>query len=257
MKIMVKIFSKICTIADKIKNTFTGILEFSTAQRLIGGTNFMTLKCLAILFLSMPFYFYMMRMKKKARNACRQKNLGGWVEFIHGFAIYVIVRQIKPQIIVETGVGPGSTSAFILKALKDNDRGMLYSIDLPGNDAVVYPMLGKSFNVHIPNGFEVGWLIPPAFKNRWKLILGDSKEELPKLLKELGTIDIFLHDSLHTDEHILMEFKIVMSYIRQGGILLCDDVNSFWSTTFITFCKEYNIPYFVFNDRLGIGKVIS
>ena len=45
--------------------------------------------------------------------------------------IYVIVRLLRPNCIVETGVAAGVSSTFILEALNRNDRGELYSIDLP------------------------------------------------------------------------------------------------------------------------------
>lgn len=45
--------------------------------------------------------------------------------------LYLTVRLIKPETIVETGVSSGSSSAYILRALYDNQKGKLYSIDLP------------------------------------------------------------------------------------------------------------------------------
>ena len=44
--------------------------------------------------------------------------------------IYLLVRSLKPETVVETGVCYGASSAYILQALKDNGRGVLYSIDL-------------------------------------------------------------------------------------------------------------------------------
>jgi len=45
--------------------------------------------------------------------------------------LYVIVRLLKPEKVVETGVAAGVSSAFILEAMDDNGIGTLYSIDLP------------------------------------------------------------------------------------------------------------------------------
>ncbi len=60
------------------------------------------------------------------------------------------------------------------------------------------------------------------------LIIGDSRIILPKLLAELGHVDIFLHDSLHTLEHILFELKESYNYIPKGGFLIVDDINVDW-----------------------------
>jgi cephalosporin hydroxylase len=146
-----------------------------------------------------------------AKRVSKNPKFGGWIDLPSGIILYTVTRKFKPEIVIETGVGPGASSAFILKALEDNKKGKLYSIDLPGNDAVVYPKLGKDFNIHIPEGFEVGWLIPNWLKHRHELIIGDSTVELPKLLLKLGKVDVFLHDSLHTDEHVLFELNTVIS----------------------------------------------
>ena len=201
------------------------------------------------------FFNYINDIQETAIKSFQDPRLGGNIDFISCTIIYSIVRHIKPEIIVETGVGPGGSSAFILQALNDNKKGFLYSIDLPGNDAVVYPKLGKFYNIHVPEGWEVGWLIPPWLKERHQLIIGDSREELPKLMNELRTVDIFLHDSLHTDEHVLMEFNTVFPYTSRKGILLCDDVNEYWSLAFMKFCETKQIPYVVFNNRLGMANL--
>jgi predicted O-methyltransferase YrrM len=43
---------------------------------------------------------------------------------------YILMRKIKPKIVVETGVSFGITSSFILQAMEENGFGTLYSIDL-------------------------------------------------------------------------------------------------------------------------------
>ncbi len=206
------------------------------------------------LFISVRFFYYISKMIKTAKEVCKDPRLGGWIDFPNCFIIYLIIRHIRPDVVIETGVGPGGSSAFILKALNDNKKGILYSIDLPGNDAIVYPKIGKNFNIHVPNGWEVGWLIPPWLKNRHFLIIGDSRKELVKLLNRLNKkVDVFLHDSLHTDEHILMEFTTVFPAMSSKGVLLCDDVVDYWSLAFIKFCKDKGISFKIFNNRLGVA----
>jgi hypothetical protein len=201
------------------------------------------------------FHLHIERKIRIAKRVSKNPKLGGWIDLPSGIIVYTVIRKFKPEIVIETGVGPGASSAFILKALEDNKKGKLYSIDLPGNDAVVYPKLGKDFNIHIPEGFEVGWLIPSWLKHRHELIIGDSTVELPKLLLKLGKVDVFLHDSLHTDEHVLFELNTVISYFKNDGIVLCDDVNEYWTLAFIYFCKDRGYPYTIFNNRLGVCLV--
>jgi Methyltransferase domain len=123
---------------------------------------------------------------------------------------YLACRLLKPTVILETGVAYGVTSAFILRALKENRRGLLYSVDLPplGPDSDRY----------------VGAAIPEEIKSRWKLHRGASKRVLPKLLDSIGTVDIFVHDSLHTYRNMTWEFKAILPHLSSNGIIIADDI---------------------------------
>jgi hypothetical protein len=125
---------------------------------------------------------------------------------------YFGCRVIKPTIVVETGVAYGVTSAFILKALEVNGRGLLHSVDLPplGHDADQF----------------VGILIPPSLKHRWRLYRGTSQRVLPRLLSELGRVDLFVHDSLHTYKNMTWEFQAVAPHLGRPAMLVADDVEN-------------------------------
>jgi len=69
-------------------------------------------------------------------------------------------------------------------------------------------------------------MVPTDLRNRWHLYLGDAKEMLPRLLQTLGTIDIFIHDSLHSYEHMLFEFRTAWPHLRGGGVILSDDIDA-------------------------------
>lgn len=162
---------------------------------------------------------------------------------------YAVIREYKPEVLVETGVGAGGTSMFILKALHANNKGKLYSIDLPGFDRNFYPQIGKGYHIHVPNGWEPGWLVPAELKSRWVLTLGDSKLELPILLNKLKSIDFFLHDSLHTYEHMMFEYCLAYMYLRDGAYLMSDDVHPYWSLAFIDFCNAINLHFALVDGR--------
>lgn len=142
--------------------------------------------------------------------------------------IYTIVRLLKPKLIVETGVFSGYSSAFILAALSLNQSGKLFSIDLPDADP----------SAKLPAGKEPGWAVPPSLRDRWNLLLGDSKGLLPPLLKDLGHVDVFFHDSLHTYQNMMFEFTSAWPYLGRGGILLSDNV--VLNEAFFHFSKTIN-----------------
>ena len=123
---------------------------------------------------------------------------------------YATTRALRPRLVVETGVCYGVTSAYILKAMEVNQQGHLDSVDLPP--------LAKDADKH------VGLLIPEELRSRWALHRGVSSQVLSPLLVQLGSIDLFIHDSLHTYRNMQREFAAVWPYLRPGGVLISDDV---------------------------------
>lgn len=165
--------------------------------------------------------------------------------------LYLIVRILKPTSVLETGVAGGMSSSFILEALKDNGKGRLYSIDLPkrkdhksSKDA--FPLEGKCMGL-LPKGTDTGWLIPEELKTRWTLLLGKTSQHLPRLLKKLEQIDIFLHDSEHTYSNMLWEYQTAWPFIRNGGLLLSDDID--FNDAFSEFYQSVNYYCVVIVDN--------
>jgi predicted O-methyltransferase YrrM len=127
-----------------------------------------------------------------------------------GRLCYMTCRQLRPRVVVETGVAYGVTSAYILQALEDNAFGELHSIDLPP--------LGRNAESY------VGYLIPSQLRNRWRLRRGSARNILPQVLSEVGSVDVFVHDSLHTYRHMSWEFQSALRSLRPGGLLISDDI---------------------------------
>jgi predicted O-methyltransferase YrrM len=145
-----------------------------------------------------------------------------------GLRLYRLLRDVRPQVAVETGVCNGVSTAFLLLALEDNGTGELHSIDLPEVAGEEYEegtfWDGKGGAV-IPPGKEPGWMVPPELGERWELVLGRSQDELPPLLDRVGQIDFFMHDSEHSYECMSFEFRTAWPALREGGVLVADDVN--------------------------------
>lgn len=123
---------------------------------------------------------------------------------------YLACRLLQPAAVVETGVAYGVSAAFILRALEENGHGRLYSVDLP-------PLRRR---------YRQSWTVAAdeTSRSRWTLLRGSSRRVLPALLKELGAVDLFVHDSLHTRRNMSREFGTVWPRLREGGVLIADDV---------------------------------
>jgi predicted O-methyltransferase YrrM len=141
---------------------------------------------------------------------------------------YAVTRALGPEIVLETGVCYGVTSAFILEALERNRKGSLHSVDLPP--------LGRDENKF------VGWAVPDGpLKSRWHLHRGASRKILPRLLRQVGRVDVFVHDSLHTYRNMRMEFELVWPRLRPGGVLISDDIQG--NAAFLELAERKDVAF--------------
>jgi hypothetical protein len=144
------------------------------------------------------------------------ESFGSWNDGDAGLvrAIWCLTRHLKPRNVVETGVAHGVTSRFILEALERNGVGHLWSIDLPPLERVWQE--------------QVGIAVGDRYPDRWSYIEGSSRLRLPKLLSRVGQIDLFIHDSQHSERNVRFELDRAWAALRPGGALVIDDVDANW-----------------------------
>lgn len=163
-----------------------------------------------------------------------------YAQFRAPFELYALVRLLRPDHIVETGVSSGVSSAHFLLGVRKNQHGTVHSIDLP------LPQRGPRFSrrespVAIPPGRSSGWAIPAELKAGWDLRLGESETLLPPLVDRVGSVGIFLHDSRHTPGHLAFELETVRPKLPSHGVVLAD--NTVWTgAAFPRFAKSVGAP---------------
>jgi Methyltransferase domain len=147
---------------------------------------------------------------------------GGWGDGEPGLAraAWCLVRHLKPANVVETGVARGFTSRVILEALERNGAGHLWSIDLP-------PALHPDLHA------QIGAAVRDGLRYRWSYVKGSSRRRLPQLLAEIGQIDLFIHDSAHTEDNVRFELDRAWASLKPGGAVMVDDIDYNWG--FYTF----------------------
>lgn len=139
---------------------------------------------------------------------------GGWDDADPAFAraVWCLARHLRPGKVVETGVARGITTRFLLEALERNGRGRLWSIDLP-------PLLDRKLRS------QTAAAIPERCRRHWQYVEGSSRRRLPGLLTDLGEIDLFVHDSIHTGRNLRFELDSALAAMGARGGLVSDDVH--------------------------------
>lgn len=158
---------------------------------------------------------------------------------------YALMREIRPQIVVETGTAAGSMTSWLLSALEKNGEGQVISIDLPAR---------KGELTMDTTVMEAGYLIPAPYKHRWTYLEGDAKILLPKVLLE-HQADVFIHDSLHTRTHMLFEYNVARALLRPGAYILSDDI--LWNTSFFDFLTSHKLRGLACMDNPNLGLTVN
>jgi hypothetical protein len=127
-------------------------------------------------------------------------------------AVWYAVRHGRPDIVVETGVARGVTTRVVLEGLQQLGCGRLWSIDLP-----------HPFERSLRD--QTALLVPRDRRDRWRYIEGSSRRRLPRLLQELGHVDLFIHDSLHTRRNVRFEMEQAARALGPGGLIIVDDID--------------------------------
>jgi hypothetical protein len=158
------------------------------------------------------------------------------VEEQGSFMLYSLVRVLKPQIVVETGVANGHSSFVILSAMKTNGQGKLVSIDIR-ND------VGRLVTAEEGENWDFRLLSRPGAEN-----------ELCAVLHSVAPVDLFIHDSEHLYGWQMVEYRAAATVLPHDGILVSDDVDL--SYAFWDFCRERSLePVTLLDDRKALGLV--
>lgn len=167
---------------------------------------------------------------------------------------YAVTRKLKPTTLIETGVCNGLSTLSILLALQKNEKGNLYSIDHPfKSDESLEEFRKETFQDYggaaIPSDKEPGWIIPDELRSRWDLTIGKSQRELPHLVTDLETIDLFVHDSEHSHPCMMFEYELAYEWLDRQGIILSDDIT--WNEAFFVFTEVRKPQYGKLSNDVG------
>ena len=140
---------------------------------------------------------------------------------------YVLIRILKPRVVVETGVHHGVGACVISEALRRNQmegfRGKYIGTEINSNH-------GKLFN---QNYSDVG-----------KIVYGDSIKTLSNLTEE---IDIFINDSDHDSNYERNEYYAILKNLNKSSLVIGD--NAHVSDELQKFSMDKGRHYLVFHEE--------
>jgi predicted O-methyltransferase YrrM len=129
----------------------------------------------------------------------------------HFLLVYFLVRHLRPEVVLETGVAAGYTSQAILAAMERNGRGRLYSSDFP------------YFRLDAPEQY-VGFLVDDELRHRWRLGLNGDRANLAEFLPEIDRIDLVHYDSDKSVEGRQFVVDAIHDKLAPDAVLVMDDI---------------------------------
>ena len=125
-------------------------------------------------------------------------------------ALYRLVRERKPELVLEVGMAHGATALAVATALSENRSGRLVSID---------PFQSTDW--------QSAGLVALERAGLWdlhELVEQPDYSALPRLLDEWGrSIDVAYIDGLHSVEYVLLDFFYVDRLLKVGGVVGFND----------------------------------
>ena len=156
---------------------------------------------------------------------------------------------------MQCGVCNGLSSAFMMLALAKNGAdGQLHAIDVPrvfNSKDPAWRIPNKVYGEVVPEGRLPGWMVPEAYQTRFHVQQGDAKVLLPQLVEQLPAIDMFYHDSTHTYDHMMFEFREAKRKLVSGGLVVADDIS--WNSSLWDFADEHGVPAYNFKGAVGVA----
>jgi predicted O-methyltransferase YrrM len=121
------------------------------------------------------------------------------------------VRELSPRSCLELGTGFGISAAYQAAALELNGAGTLTTIER-----------NEGLGGIAEEGFS-----RLGLKSRVEFRLRPLPDSLGSVLEPMGPIDYAFLDADHTEDATLAHFATLLPHLREGAIVVLDDIN--WS----------------------------
>jgi len=131
--------------------------------------------------------------------------------------LYLLIRGLRPGLVLETGTFKGYSTAEIARALELNASGHLVTVDIASS---------------------TGEMVPPRLQPYVTFHRSEPSETFAAKLPAGQRLDLFFHDSLHTFMNTLGELVWFADRYAPGAVIVCHDAK-----------MDYV-------DNFGVGKAV-
>lgn len=132
---------------------------------------------------------------------------------------YLLVRAMKPEVVMEAGLDKGYGSLLIARALKLNEAEGI---------------TGKYYGIEFDPRKTIPFFVRDIYEHA-KVVRGDSVEFIEQYQ---GQIDLFIHDTVPDDVHMARQLNGVLPKLNERGVIL-----SVWTTKFLLSYARLNELY--------------
>lgn len=148
--------------------------------------------------------------------------------------LYAYILAENPFTVVETGVANGITTNSIMRAL-EKTGGTLHSFDIDSRTQNVYKGKGN-------------W--------QFHQLTGNLERSLQNQIEEIGTVDLWIHDSNHGFQWQTFEYWLAAKVLSSGELLVSDDIDSLMALG-ISSRNLFEHSSAIFDNRkfIGVAKV--
>jgi hypothetical protein len=140
---------------------------------------------------------------------------------------YALIRELKPSLVIETGVHQGVGACVIASALLKNI-----------SEGFTGRYLGTDIDLN------AGKLLSGIYLSVGEILYGDSIESLKKVDSK---IDIFINDSDHDPEYEAMEYDTIATKLSEKSVILGD--NSHVTNKLSQFSKVNSREFIFFSEK--------
>lgn len=156
------------------------------------------------------------------------------VSLKYGALLYRIVKDLKPQNVLEIGTAMGISTMYIARAAPQSH---------------ILTMEGCAVTAEKANeNFEAAGL------NNIEMILGNFDHTLHESLEKIGKLDFVFIDGNHRREPTLEYFNMMLPQLHAGSVLIIDDIH--WSAgmgkAWKEICEHEKVSITIDLFRLGI-----